>query len=333
MENFETAGFQQMSLFPSASEDPSRTVSTRHDKCGADPALSPEQDLRPPVTVTWNLWHGCSRKVSPGCLHCYMYRRDKEYGKDPTNVHKTAAFNLPVRKYRSGQYKGLYRIPTGSTVYTCFTSDFFIDAADEWRPEAWDMMRRRPDCTFFMITKRPERILQSLPTDWGEGWNHVHISCTCENQYWTDRRLPIFLDLPIRHKSITHEPMLEGIDIRKFLEKYGSARNPDKSRVLESVSCGGESGPKARVCDYGWIVNTHVQCVEYGVPFHFHQTGAKLRRSFSDGQGGFLTKVFEIPREHQHTQAKKAGLDYGGGIEMPECLSSKDGLSPLEDPT
>ena len=30
------------------------------------------------------------------------------------------------------------------------------------------------------------------------------------------------------------------------LKQYGDARNPDGSRVLESVSCGGESGPKAR---------------------------------------------------------------------------------------
>lgn len=261
-----------------------------------------------------------NKKVSPGCRHCYMYRRDGEYGKDPTNVHKTAVFNLPIRKYRTGEHKGRYRIPAGSTVFTCFTSDFFIDAADEWRPEAWAMMRERSDCTFFMITKRPERIEQCFPEDWGTGWSHVHISCTCENQYWTDRRLPVFLELPIPHKSITHEPMLEAIDIRKYLVKYADARNPDGSRVLESVSCGGESGPEARLCDYGWVLNTHLQCVEYGVPFSYHQTGAKLRRNIPDGHGGHVQRIFHIPREYQHSQAKKAGLDYGGGIEVPTCL-------------
>lgn len=309
----EQKDYQQLSLFPESGS--SELSSSEND---SSESLNP--DPRPPVSITWNLWHGC-KKISPGCANCYMFRRDEEYGKDPTSVHKTAGFNLPIRKYRSGPYKGLYRIPPGSTIYTCFTSDFFIDAADEWRPEAWDMMRRRPDCTFFMITKRPERILQSLPADWGDGWNHVHISCTCENQYWTDRRLPVFLDLPIRHKSITHEPMLEAINIRKYLEKFADDRNPDGSRILDSVSCGGESGSKARVCDYAWVVNTHVQCVEYGVPFHYHQTGAKLRRSVSDGKGGLVPKIFEIPREHQHDQARKAGLDYGGGVEMPECLS------------
>ena len=285
------------------------------------PAAVNQTDSRPPVTVTWNLWHGC-RKVSPGCANCYMFRRDEEYGKDPTNVHRTSSFNLPVRKYRSGQYKGLWRIPSGSMIYTCFTSDFFIRDADIWRPEAWDMIRRRPDCTFFMITKRPERILKSLPADWGKGWDHVHISCTCEDQARADRRLPAFLQLPIRHKSITHEPMLEAIDIRRYLAEYGSSVNEDGSRILESVSCGGESGLKARICDYGWVLNTHIQCVEYGVPFHFHQTGARLRRSVPDGHGGHIQKIYEIPREYQHTQAEKAGLDYGGGIEIPACLSA-----------
>ena len=94
------------------------------------PAAASQTDPRPPVTVTWNLWHGC-KKVSPGCANCYMFRRDEEYGKDPTIVHKTSSFSLPVRKYRSGPYKRLNRIPAGSLIYTCFTSDFFIEEADD----------------------------------------------------------------------------------------------------------------------------------------------------------------------------------------------------------
>ena len=283
-----TAEYKQLSFFPQETETEKETTI---------PA-----DNRPSETVTWNLWHGCTR-CSSGCSKCYMFRRDLEYGKDPTHVHKTASFNLPVRKYRNGPLKGAYKIPQGSTIYTCFTSDFFHAAADEWRPDAWAMMKERSDCTFFMITKRPERIAETLPADWKDGYDNVHISVTCENQYWTDKRLPIFLQLPIRHKSITHEPMLESIEIRRYLKEYGS--------VIENVSCGGESGADARICDYGWVLNTHLQCVEYGVPFSYHQTGARLRK------GG---RVYDIPRDQQHTQARKAGLDYGGGLEVPVCL-------------
>ena len=214
--------YRQLSLFPFMEED------------------SGKSDDRAPASVTWNLWHGCTR-ASSGCAHCYMFRRDMEHGKDPTKVHKTASFNLPVRRYRTGEYKGFYKIPSGSTIFTCFTSDFFHEAADEWRSDAWAMMKERSDCSFYMITKRPQRIKQSLPSDWGDGYDNVHIAVTCENQYWTDKRLPLYLQLPIRHKSIMHEPMLEQIDIRKYLSEY--------AHQIEKVSCGGESGPDARVCD------------------------------------------------------------------------------------
>ena len=83
-----------------------------------------KQDLRSPVSVTWNLWHGCT-KVSTGCKHCYMYRRDESVGRDPSVVEKTKSFNLPVSKLRSGEYKGMYKVPSGSMIFTCFSSDFF----------------------------------------------------------------------------------------------------------------------------------------------------------------------------------------------------------------
>ena len=100
---------------------------------------------------TWNPWHGCT-KISPGCYHCYVYRRDAEFGKDASVVSKTASFNLPIKKNRKGEYK---LQPDGDYVYTCFTSDFFHPVADEWRMEAWAMMKERADLNFFFITKRP----------------------------------------------------------------------------------------------------------------------------------------------------------------------------------
>ena len=42
----------------------------------------------------WNPWHGC-RKISPGCQHCYVYRRDASVGRDASVVAKTGDFDLP----------------------------------------------------------------------------------------------------------------------------------------------------------------------------------------------------------------------------------------------
>ena len=121
----------------------------------------------------------------------------------------------------------------------------------------------------------------------------------------TDKRLPIYLELPLPDKSIIHEPMLEQINIRPYLDKYGTQ--------ISGVSCGGESRPDERICDYGWVLDTHMQCVEYGVLFSFHETGARLRR------GG---KIYEIPREYQREQAHKAHLDYNG-VTLPawDCIA------------
>ena len=237
----------------------------------------------------WNPWHGCT-KISPGCQRCYVYRRDAEFGKDASKVTKTSNFDLPLKKDRHKEYK---LRPEDGTVFTCFTSDFFHPAADEWRPEAWEMMKIRSDLDFFFITKRPNRFYEGLPEDWGEGYDNVTICCTCENQFTANKRLPVFLELPIRHKHIIHEPMLGPINIEKFLEQYGNE--------IECVSCGGESGDDARILDYAWVLDTHIQCVKYNVAFSFHQTGNHLKK------GG---KVYNIDRKYQESQARKANLDF-----------------------
>lgn len=263
-------------------------------------SLFPEENIdpRPPVTTGWNLWHGCT-KASPGCQHCYMYRRDEAVGRDSSVVRRTSSFNLPVRRLRSGEHKGKYKIPNGSHFYTCFSSDFFHQDADIWRDEAWDIMRERFDCTFFMITKRPERIADHLPKDWGNDWKHVTIAVTCENQDMIDKRLPVYLNLPLHNHSVMIEPMLTAVDLSRFIEEY---RADDGTPLIRRVSVGGESGPDARACDYSWVEQVHSQCKENGISFYYHQTGAKL---IKDG------KTYSIPRALQHSQAHKAGLDTG----------------------
>jgi len=235
----------------------------------------------------WNPWHGC-RKISEGCRHCYVYRTDSRYGRDSSVPEKNSDFDLPLRRRRNGEY----RIPSGEIVYTCFTSDFFLDAADQWRDEAWDIMRRRSDLKYMIITKRIDRFEQCLPDDWGEGWDNVCIGCTCENQDRADYRLPIFLQAPIRHRRIICEPLLERIDLTPYLGGW-----------IEGVVAGGESGNEARLCDYDWVLDIRRQCDERGVPFRFKQTGACFRR---DG------RVYSIARRHQHIQARKAGINTDG---------------------
>lgn len=235
----------------------------------------------------WNPWHGC-KKISPGCYNCYVYRRDAEFGKDSSIVTKTSNFDLPLKKNRKKEYK---LQPDGEPVYTCMTSDFFIKEADEWRPDVWRMIKYRSDLDFVVITKRIDRFMECIPGDWGDGYDNVTIMCTCENQSRADYRLPIFLVAPIKHKSIIHEPMLEAINIEKYLQ----------SGQIDQVTCGGESGDNARVCDFAWILETMEQCVKYDVSFWFKQTGAKFKKG---------NRIYQIERKDQMIQASKAGVDF-----------------------
>lgn len=234
----------------------------------------------------WNPWHGC-HKLSAGCANCYMYRRDAQFDKDSSVVTKTASFRLPVQKKRDGSYK----LQDNGNVYTCMTSDFFVEEADAWRAEAWRMIRERADLHFFIITKRIERFPVGLTEDWGDGYGNVTICSTCENQQTADARLPVFLRLPIRHRQIICEPMLEEIHIEQYLA----------SGQIDQVTCGGESGENARLCSYDWILNMRSQCIANHVSFYFKQTGARFRKD---------RRIYLIERRLQMSQAQKAGINY-----------------------
>lgn len=236
--------------------------------------------------IMWNPWHGC-HKTSAGCVNCYMYRRDSKYGLDSNMVNKTKSFNDAIKKHKNGKY--VMKQDNGY-VYTCMTSDFFIEEADEWRKDIWKMIEQRQDLNFYIITKRIERFNISLPDNWKDGYDNVTICSTCENQKMADKRLPILLELPIKHKEVIHEPMLEGIHIEKYLQ----------NRQIEKVICGGESGTNARICNYDWILKTREQCLEYNVAFYFKQTGTNF---IKDG------KLYKVERKEQMKQADRANIN------------------------
>ena len=169
------------------------------------------------------------------------------------------------------------------------TSDFFLDSADVWRDEAWDMIRQRSDLPFTIITKRVLRIKDCLPSDWGDGWDNVCICATMENQARADERLGEFLALPLKHRRIICEPCLSKIDFHGKLD----AR-------ISGITAGGESGPNARICDFEWILYLREQCERAGIGFHFKQTGAKFLK---DGH------LYRIARKNQHSQARRAGIN------------------------
>lgn len=222
---------------------------------------------------TWNPWYGCT-KVSPGCAHCYMYRDKRRFGLDPeTVVRSKTTFNAPL-KWRDR-----------ALVFTCSWSDFFHEAADAWRPEAWDIIRRTPHLTYQILTKRPERIAAHLPDDWGEGWPNVWLGTSVENQRWVSR-IDHLCAVPARVRFLSCEPLLGPVDLGAALwrpmamsELPAYALNDGCSDgiaprgLLHWVIAGGESGPRARPMELDWARSLRRQCHTAGVAFFLKQLG------------------------------------------------------------
>lgn len=237
---------------------------------------------------SWNPFQGCI-KVSPGCKNCYMYRDKKRYGQDPMKVvrSKPATFNAPLK----------WKEPR--MIFTCSWSDFFIAEADEWRDDAWDIIRRTPQHTYQILTKRPERILGHLPPDWGDGWGNVWLGISAEDQENLNKRLVDLMYLiPAKVRFVSAEPLLGPLDFNAVphpLEhpeanlnlKLQTFNKPGLKAGIHWCIVGGESGPGYRQINPDWARSIRDQCKTAGVPFFFKQ------------MSGIKSKMQPIPEDLQ----------------------------------
>lgn len=204
----------------------------------------------------WNPWRGC-HKYSEGCRHCYIYKGDAKRGIETNQIIKTKGFDAPVQV----KSNGTYRMKGGQIVYLCFSTDFLLEEADSWREECWKMIRQRPDLQFLFLTKRINRFLQCIPPDWEDGYENVTVGCTVENQVCADNRLSLFAQLPIKHKNIICQPLIEAVKIEQYL------------KGVDLVVVGGESDRYARPLNYSWVLSIREQCIRQGINFEFRQCG------------------------------------------------------------
>ena len=193
--------------------------------------------------ATWNCWHGC-KKVSPGCKYCYMFRDKERFKQDPTEVIRSAGnFNAPLK----------WKEP--KLIFTCSWSDFFIEEADEWREEAWEIIRNTPHHTYQILTKRPERIAQCLPDDWGVGYKNVWLGVSIENQLEMPQRLMELAAIKAKVRFLSIEPMIGSVTFN-----YSSIARDLFTKRIDWVIVGGESGNDSglfryRLCNPLWIKN------------------------------------------------------------------------------
>ena len=193
-------------------------------------------------TIEWtdstiNFWSGCT-KVSPGCKFCYMERKMGTQSSRRIRRNCASMFEMALKL-------------EGQRIFTCSMSDFFIKEADAWRNDAWDVIRKTPQHSWQILTKRPERILKCLPEDWGEGWKNVWLGTSIENQDYLHRASTL-AKVPAHIRFISAEPLIGEIDFTK--DEHGLAFLENFHWCIIGGESGYEKGPyRYRECKQEWI--------------------------------------------------------------------------------
>ncbi len=222
---------------------------------------------------TVNFWWGC-KMVSAECKGCYVEEAMRKKGLNFNVVRRTGQWDKPYELNADAERQGKCAL-----VFTCSYSDFFHKDADVWRPKAWEIIRDCRNLVWLILTKRPERIRECLPADWGEGYPNVWLGVTvgAKTSY---HRLQQLREIPCALRFISIEPLLESvsdIDLTGF------------SWLL----VGGMSGPKweDNKMNVEWAAELYERSLTYpNVSYFYKQSSAYRSERGIDGLGRYLNR-------------------------------------------
>ena len=212
----------------------------------------------------FNFWMGC-RKFSEGCQNCYMFIEQKRRTLDPENVRLcTTTWKKPLKWQKEAERAGKCK-----SVFACSYSDFFLPEADEWRDDAWALIRETPNLIWQLASKRTNLIAERLPTDWGNGYKNVWLGTSAELKKYLSR-LDELRTIPCVLRWLDLAPMLEDLmpELAEHIDGFGW------------VIASGETGcneVEPRPFDLQWARNVRDMCSSRGIPFYFSHTAGRER--------------------------------------------------------
>lgn len=213
-----------------------------------------------------------------------------------------------------------------------FMGDLFHkDVTAETVARVWAVMMLATQHTFIVLTKRPERMLQFFQSkitaelcaeyskeisaksrlkpgpvtydalkeikERGEGNvpKNIWLGVSAENQEQADKRIPVLLNIPAAVRFVSVEPMLEKINLEKYLVSCNDCGNKGSTAFeanydlqmtslcnkactkggegpsLDWLIIGAESGPMARKVDNKQVIDLARQGCDYNVPVFLKQ--------------------------------------------------------------
>jgi protein gp37 len=218
---------------------------------------------------TVNFWVGCEI-VSAGCTNCYAMRMARRlevgfgqpaYAGTTKSTKAGPVWTGKVNRATDRMFSKPLHIRQPSLIFVNSMSDFWNEAAvDEWRADAFEIMRRAGWHKYQLLTKRPENILpimrrmglERLP-------DNVWCGVTVED-HRVAHRIDLLRQVPAAVRFISVEPMtapLGEVDLTG----------------VHWVIGGGESGPKARPMQAEWARELRDLCTAQNVAFFWKQYG------------------------------------------------------------
>ena len=203
---------------------------------------------------TWNPTTGCT-KVSPGCVNCYaevMARRLKAIGV----AGYENGFELAIHHNRLEQPLERKR----PTVYfvNSMSDLFHKDVPDEFLDKVFDTIRRTPQHTYQILTKRALRLPRYFASR--ECPRNAWLGVSVENRRKGLPRIDELRKVDARVRFLSVEPLLEDL-------------GPFDLTGISWCIVGGESGHRARPMKPEWVKSVKRQCDRANVPFFFKQWG------------------------------------------------------------
>ena len=217
------------------------------------------------TTYTFNPWWGCT-KVSDGCKFCYAETLSNRYGYDfwgpkkPRRLMSDEHWQAPVKWNAEAE-----RLGTRYRVFCASMADVFEERAPEGQLDRlWKLIRCTPFLDWQLLTKRPHRIMESLPSDWDCGYANVWLGTSIEDERVLDR-VKHLASVPALVRFLSVEPLIGPI---RSLPLVG----------IDWVIVGGEFGIGARPMKQEWVLDLLQQCQRSHIAFFFKQWGGTNKK-------------------------------------------------------
>lgn len=204
--------------------------------------------------ATWNPTVGCT-KISQGCKHCYAETMAKRLQAMGTAGYENG-FKLSI--LRSRLEEPLRRKKPTVYFVNSMSDLFHKQVPDNYIEEVFDVIRRCPQHTFQVLTKRADRLAAffNKRTPPKNSW----IGVSVEDRRHGVPRIDALRAVNASVRFLSVEPLLQDLG---EIDLAG----------IHWVIVGGESGPKARPMKLEWVEDIRRQCEDAGVEFFFKQWG------------------------------------------------------------